>query len=246
VPEADWTLSSQSCKSYIDEKVRLKVMSFDMYWWDLKSIRKGKSAFASGKLIADSHKEEPIDLLGFQESEDADFTLETAGLRDEFQVISGKGALAMAYRKENWAVMDQGQTGIGADVNLDGARDVQWVRLQHKETQKKVFFMNTYGPGPVNTGGLCGNEATAFNMLKAAALNSHTEDAIVLVGDFNADSQSPMLSTLGQHLHHAYSGSFADGVDNFFTSCGPESVREKKNLGPASSEHDALHVVFEV
>merc|ERR1719432_450341 len=69
-------------------------------------------------------------------------------------------------------------------------RGAHWVRLSEKSTGNKLFVINHHGPLPVNTGGVCGGEATAYNLLKIIEANSEAGDALLFMGDFNADGGS--------------------------------------------------------
>ena len=124
-----------------------------------------------------------------------------------------------------------------------GRRSVLWARFRNIETGAMVFFMNHHGPLPVNSGGLCGGRATAYNILRVAGYFAHPGDDVVLVGDFNADPTSMTIKELSNHLGRAYTGKSFNGVDNFFTSCG--RLAHVQNLGTGGSDHDALRATFD-
>merc|ERR1719188_1569160 len=44
----------------------IKVLSYNLYWWNLYDVHKGRDDSAA-KLIASSHESKPFDLMGFQE-----------------------------------------------------------------------------------------------------------------------------------------------------------------------------------
>mmetsp|Transcript_103838 Transcript_103838/g.278953 ORF Transcript_103838/g.278953 Transcript_103838/m.278953 type:complete len:121 (-) Transcript_103838:117-479(-) len=119
-----------------------------------------------------------------------------------------------------------------------------WARLQHHETGQVVFFLNHHGPLPVDTGGMCGGEATAFNLLKLIATTAHAGDVVVLVGDFNAGPETETLKSLRTRLHPVYTGTSFGGVDHVLSSC--TTVISNRNLGSGGSDHDALETVIQL
>lgn len=78
-----------------------------------------------------------------------------------------------------------------------------WVRLQHVTTKQVVFFINHHGPLPVQSGGRCGGEATAFNILELIAIQAREGDVVVLTGDFNAGADSETVKQLSTRMHKA-------------------------------------------
>mmetsp|Transcript_22692 Transcript_22692/g.71376 ORF Transcript_22692/g.71376 Transcript_22692/m.71376 type:complete len:324 (-) Transcript_22692:51-1022(-) len=184
--------------------------------------------------------------MGFQECEDITAVLRGAGLFEQFGAFAGDGsatgAICMAYRRASWLLLSHGMSHVAED-NL-GKRAAQWMRLSHAATGKTVFFMNHHGPLPVNTGGRCGGPATAFNLLQLAALNAQPGDAIIIVGDFNANGDSLTVQHLQWRLHRVYAGAFGSGIDNVFSNVGPAAVKETRNLGCGGSDHDALSAVL--
>lgn len=57
-----------------------------------------------------------------------------------------------------------------------------WARLRNRETNHTMMFVNHHGPLPVGTGGRCGGEATAFNLLKLIAVEAYMGDAWARLG----------------------------------------------------------------
>lgn len=252
-PAANWTLRCESTS------FRLSVVSYNLFWWNLFGDRHGNRGSA-GKLLAGAYEAEPFDLVGFQECQDVALVLRDAGLEDAFGTVVGKReividghckqelgcrAIALAYRKSRWALLQNGITEVAEDSPLQfyGRRSVLWARFRNIETGAMVFFMNHHGPLPVNSGGLCGGRATAYNILRVAGYFAHPGDDVVLVGDFNADPTSMTIKELSNHLGRAYTGKSFNGVDNFFTSCG--RLAHVQNLGTGGSDHDALRATFD-
>lgn len=246
VPQSGWSLDSCG-RGPGEDKIRIKVLTYNLYWWNLFGVRKGNHG-SSSRLIAKSSSQAPIDFMAFQECEDVARVLSDAGLTGEYQALPAQHALAVAYRKADWLLLAQGDSSVAEDRpdQWYGRRDGQWARFRHHATARTVFFINHHGPLPVNSGGVCGGRATASNILKVIAAQAHANDAIILAGDFNAAGNSEAVRLLSGRLHHVYGGTKFGGVDHIFNSCGSGSVLETVNLGDGGSDHDALSVVLQV
>merc|ERR1712083_436168 len=114
------------------------------------------------------------------------------------------------------------------------------MRLQHVASGKVLLFLNHHGPTPVNSGGLCGGSSTAFKLLKLIAATAQQGDAIVMVGDFNADDSCQTIRRLQERLN----GANKHGLDNIFSNMPASAIQSADNLGSGGSDHDALSVVF--
>jgi len=236
---------------------RIKVLTYNLYWWNLFGQGGGRGGVA-GKNIANYSKDEPFDLMGFQECEDVAWPLrdaKAAGMPGDYATIVGQHAIALAYRKEAFDLLEQGSADVAEDGAAQhfGRRSVIWVRLTHKASKRPIFFINHHGPTPVNSGGICGSSGTSYNLLKAVAENARVGDAVVLVGDFNAWSNDPegkWLEEVGRldcHIPHVFSNPVIDdvwGIDNFFATC--LTAVQKQVMPKGGSDHNALSVVFEV
>lgn len=223
--------------------VQVKVMTYNLFWWNLFQIRKGNGDSAS-TLIRQASMPEPYDIMGFQECEDPFLVIGHAGLSNEYEILkdtsSKSAALCIAVRKGSWAILARGLSTVAEDQKY-GLRQAQWVRLRHMSSGKTVFFVNHHGPLPMNSGGICGGYATAHRLLQVVAANGHPGDAIVLLGDFNAGDTSQTIQFVEQHLHRVFHGTTLDGADNVFSNVAQASVQ---NLGSGGSDHDALSVVL--
>lgn len=231
-PASGWSLKS-SCSG----GTQLKVLTYNLFWWNLFGQRGGNGGSA-GKLIA---KNGPYDLIGFQECDDVKRVLGDAGLLGTHAYVIGGHATAIAYEKAAWSLLSSGKDDVAEDRPEQhyGRRGVGWARLRHRASGKVVFAVNHHGPLPVNTGGKCGGKATAYNMLRVIGRNAEAGDMKVLMGDLNADKNSATQSALKDHMHRIT----YDWVDAIFASCPGESSR---NLGNGGSDHDAIEAVFKI
>lgn len=240
-PRQGWAL--RACGA--GRGLQAKFLTYNLYWWNLFRLRNGNGGSA-GRVIAEGSRDRPFDVMGFQECEDIYRVLGDAGLLGEFGALSGPHAMCLAFRHTAWNLLSEGARDVGEDRQDQwyGTRAVMWVRLQHKDTGDVVFFANHHGPLPVHTGGRCGGEATAYNMLQLIATEAQVGDTIVLVGDFNSGPQSDTVRSFNGHLTNVLTGSAFGGVDNVFTSC--QSALGTRNLGSGGSDHDALEVVMQL
>mmetsp|Transcript_1148 Transcript_1148/g.2229 ORF Transcript_1148/g.2229 Transcript_1148/m.2229 type:complete len:431 (+) Transcript_1148:68-1360(+) len=232
IPIGGWDLR-KSCSG----GTQVKVLSYNLFWWNLFGQRGGNGGSA-GRLIA---RNGPFDIMAFQECDDVWRVLGDAGLSSSHEVSVANHATAIAYEKNIWQELASGSEDVAEDNRFQyyGRRGVGWVRLLHKTSGKVVFVVNHHGPLQVNTGGKCGMEATAYNMLKVIGQHAQTSDASVLLGDLNADRNSATQSTLRNYLYQAAH----DWVDAIFGSCQAIS---SQNLGNGGSDHNAIEAVFDI
>lgn len=232
--------------------LQVRVLTYNLYWWNLMGIRHANGG-APFKIIDDSGRTTPYDVMAFQECEDAEWVLERAGLIAEYVSFSGLGtkttAICMAFRKASWELLAHGSGLVAEDARgpqYFGKRAAQWARLRHMITGKILFFMNHHGPLPVNSGGSCGGLGTVYNLLTLIRRNAHEGDAIILAGDFNADTASSTVTHLEQRLHRAFTGTALGGIDSVFSNLLDSSVVSTANLGGGGSDHDALSIILEL
>jgi len=230
VPHAGWQLRS-TCGSGPE----VRVLSYNLFWWNL-FIERGGNGRSAGRLIQANG---PFDIMGFQECEDAPRVLRDAELGSSYVALPGRHATAIAYRAAAWEELSSGHEDVAEDrpEQYYGLRGAGWARLRHKQSGHTVFVMNHHGPLPVNTGGKCGGEATAYNLLRLAGRHAAPGDAVILLGDINADVNSATQQTLRERLHRLAH----DWVDAVFASCPGLSSR---NLGSGGSDHNAIEAVL--
>lgn len=169
---------------------------------------------------------------------------------DQYTLYPGMGtvttAICMAFLTRNWEHLAHGGMLVAEDSPAEhyGQRAVQWVRVRHRSAGRMVFFMNHHGPTPVNSGGKCGGGVIANRMLSVIHANAAPGDAVVLVGDFNADAGSPTIQGLLTQLQRVFGGTVFGGIDNIFANAGATRVVGERILGHGGSDHDALALVL--
>lgn len=231
--------------------LQVKLLTYNLFWWSLFGEREGNHGSAS-RLIAQSGQPQMHDVMAFQECMDPDRVLREAGLSSQYTIFPGDGsgaaATCMAFHTSTWTLMEHGSEYVAEDKEEQyfGRRAAQWLQLRHKVSGHGLFFMNHHGPLPVNSGGQCGGRGTAYNLLQLIAKHAQHGEAIILVGDFNADAASATIRHLEERLDKAYEGSSLGGIDNVFSNLQKSSVVEAINLGKGGSDHDALSVIFEI
>jgi endonuclease/exonuclease/phosphatase family metal-dependent hydrolase len=229
---------------------RVKVLSYNLYWWNLFKARKGNKASA-GKLISASSSAVAFDVMGFQECQDPRLVLADAALLPYYQFFLGPHSTCVAFRNGTWALLGRGDREVAEDGTwiknqYYGRRSGQWLRLRHLTSGRILFFVNHHGPLPVNSGGTCGGVATAYNLLNIVNDHAQKGDAVIIVGDFNAVANSTTVTNVQTELHKLYEGSTFGGVDNMFANVNAQHVVERSNYGGGGSDHAALGMVLEL
>merc|ERR1719336_2396711 len=246
VPPPQWNL--KSCPA--SGTTSVKVLTYNLFWWNLFNRHHGSDRSA-GRLISRTGGPEKYDVMGFQECEDVWRVLSDAGLgSSEYDAIGGGRAIAVAWRRTKWVVLQHDSVDVGEDSRDQyyGKRAAMWVRLKHNDDGKTVFFMNHHGPLKVSQGGGCTGSATALNILKVIAENAHTSDVIIVVGDFNAALGSSRVQEMERRLSKVHSGRIFGGVDHIFSNCGDRGKGQtlEKGDGYYKSDHDALSADFSI
>lgn len=244
-PIEGWSLGCPGASDGVPS-VEVRLLTYNLFWWNLFHDRNGNDGSA-GKLIAAaaSAPAAAFDFMGFQECEDVERVMHDANLSSTFGTYPNTDvAIAIAYNIARWEALTSGTAQVAEDQEVEGQyyvrRSVLWARFRERTTDRIVFFANHHGPLQVNTGGLCGGPATAYNLLRVISFHAHPGDAILLVGDFNADPTAGTIRTLAEHLDLAYTGEKFNGVDNIFAACAQISEQGGQNLGSGGSDHDAL------
>mmetsp|Transcript_29628 Transcript_29628/g.91206 ORF Transcript_29628/g.91206 Transcript_29628/m.91206 type:complete len:462 (-) Transcript_29628:265-1650(-) len=225
---------------------KAKILSYNLFWWNLYEDR-GSNGNSAGWLIKGSMQDRPYDFMGFQECKNPWSVLSPVGLLQEYNVLQGMHDTCAAYRK-TWQMLAHGVADVSEDLphNFYGRRGTLWMRLKHTSTGQTVLFLNHHGPLSINSGGVCGGKATAENILKIAATHGKKGDAIILVGDFNANAASLTIQTLQRHLKQVFNGLVFGGIDNIFANVDLAAVVSTKKLGSGGSDHNALSTVLQL
>lgn len=238
--------------SPVGEPLRVRVLSYNPEWWHVIE-QLGGNGNSAAQLISTAGRAQPFDIIGFQEFYDPWWGMTRPGydaselLRDYIYVrgeTGGPVGTIIGFRNESWSLLSKGQHFVAEDQQgpvYFGKRIVLWARLWHRQSGHTVFFMNHHGPLSVNSGGVCGGDVTAHNLVQAAVDNAAPGDAIILVGDFNADDSSRTVAQLDSVLHHTFSG-----IDHIFTNLGEANVACRGALGNGGSDHDAINVVLDL
>jgi hypothetical protein len=236
VPDANFSL--MACPNL---GMRIKAITYNLFWWNLFGQRGGNRGSA-GKLVKAAVDDEPFDLAGFQECDDPNWIMGDAGMsRNDYDYVRW-GSNTLVFHSGRFEKLAAGEDKFAQDFGrFNYQRGAHWARLQERETGNIIFVMNHHGPLPVNSGGICGGEATAYNMLSLIKQHSEPGDALLFMGDFNADGGSRTVQTMKGYMHHVMS----DWVDNFFSNCGGDAVKVTKNLGRGGSDHNALMTIIE-
>lgn len=246
VLNATWRL--QSCPAASDRALRVKALTYNLFWWNLFG-RRGGNGGSAGRLMREAAAAGRFDILGFQEADHIRWPMDDAGFgEDEYSTESALG-MAIAWRKLSWERLSSGIVRVAEDMPGGyGRRGILWMRLRSLTNRRTLLFANHHGPLPVGTGGICGGEATAYNILSLLEREARDGDAIILTGDFNAGEQTATVETLtvGGRLHKIFTGRSFGGVDHFFSNCDNSAVVEKRNLGSGGSDHDALMVILDL
>eukprot|EP00933_Yihiella_yeosuensis_P035627 TRINITY_DN2922_c0_g2_i1.p1 TRINITY_DN2922_c0_g2~~TRINITY_DN2922_c0_g2_i1.p1 ORF type:complete len:513 (-),score=73.85 TRINITY_DN2922_c0_g2_i1:272-1810(-) len=229
-----------------DNAVQVQILSYNLFWWNLFKIHGGRSA---GDLIKRNTEQRPFDVMGFQECENTSLIMDPVGLQSTYRMFLHKAhAICMGYHSGVWDLIAKGEADVADDMRTEyyGKRAVQWMRLQHKQSDLKLFFVNHHGPLSVNSGGECGGKSTAYNIMKVMAKHGGRGDTLVLVGDFNANAASKTIQSFWPHMLHVYNSPSFGGVDNVFSNADRSQVKSKRDLGSGGSDHHAIEVVLEI
>lgn len=236
------------CEIPIGNSTRVSVMTYNLNWWNLFERQGGGHA---ASLLSSASLQDPwVDVIAFQECGDITRVLSDAGLSASYQPVESWRGLSLIYKTSMWNMLESGKDDVAEDAPSQyyGRRSILWMRLRHTQTNRVVAFVTHHGPLPVNSGGRCGGVATGRRILQSISRLSQTVEALILMGDFNANVQSETLAVLqgdGNGLHRVVSGSAYGGVDHIFTRC-ESSVGKTLNFGNGGSDHDAMGVVLQL
>merc|ERR1711972_639974 len=112
----------QAPKPKMPPGVKVKVLTFNLYWWKLFDQGKPggfyKTAPGNGasalNLVSASGRPVPYDVMGFQECEDENWVLRHAGLWGQYTTFRDR-ACCMAFRKATWQLESRGVGSVAKD-----------------------------------------------------------------------------------------------------------------------------------
>lgn len=229
----DFKLNDGKC----DSGEELKILSYNLFWWNLFKKRGGAGGSAGKNMKATG----PFDLIGFQECEDVNRVLRDASMSDTMAPETGGHAVCLAYDKKKFKLLSKGKKEVAEDERAQhyGKRGVMWARLEETSGKKRtILFASHHGPLRVNSGGMCGGKATAWNLLHVLKDNSKEDDVIIIVGDFNADQNSETQKELVKFMNRVGS----DWVDTIMTNC----KGSWKTLPKGGSDHHAVMATIKI
>jgi len=240
IPSKDWIIKKEST-----HRNKVKILSYNLFWWNLYGKRQGNQASAS-KLISNSNNKQEFDILGFQECENIDMVLSQANIKNDYTSYNCGHAVAIAFNNKKWTLLSKGTVDVAEDKKSQyyGKRIIGYVRILNKQTNAVVFFINHHGPLPVNSGGLCESEAVVYNILKTIGTEARKSDSIILVGDFNADKNSKTIQKLKEYMYDVFSSNSFGGVDHIFSN--NNDVIFTENLGNGGSDHEAITATISI
>eukprot|EP00929_Paragymnodinium_shiwhaense_P120607 TRINITY_DN92585_c0_g1_i1.p1 TRINITY_DN92585_c0_g1~~TRINITY_DN92585_c0_g1_i1.p1 ORF type:complete len:474 (-),score=91.69 TRINITY_DN92585_c0_g1_i1:149-1570(-) len=196
------------------------VVSFNLYWWCVSGTQRcGFNADGRGfqKLYERIWKNQPFDLIGFQECDNLEQIVENSGYAsclDYYKppVVEGADG-GMAWNNRKYTLLKKGSELAGIDKY--GKRRINWVRLA-VNGGGTVFFANTHGPlfecdGPAGI-------AVGDAYLKAIRDNMQQGDHLIFTGDFNCGSATSTVQRVNAELHNAITGNSYGGADHIFTN----------------------------
>jgi len=208
---------------------KITIVSYNLYWWNVQQNNR------FGDIHSRISGEQPFDLIGFQECEDAQSIVQGAGMTG-FDYYMGPNKPSANPAPLAWStsvfekVSGPGHVKVAQDQY--GDRIMTWVRLRHQATGVMVFFANTHGPL-----GNCGSELGA-NWVSAVNDNKEQGDLAFMTGDFNCGSGSAAMNRI--------QGAFADGVDvgidHILSDVAPDAGSGSRNGSP--SDHPLVKGSF--
>lgn len=225
-------------------ELKVKVLSYNLEWW-------ATGGGAASTVVTGSSRQTPYDAMGFQECNNPWQLLWQAGIQHEYEAMHvnhGRAVdLCIVYRNATWTLLARGEQSVANDKTF-GARYAMWVRLEHIRTKERLFFMNHHGPLPLNSGGTSGGPATASALLDLVIQHAAEGDAVILVGDFNADGGSLTVRQLECRLSHVAWGDKYNGIDNVFANVKFSHIANGhgKTLHGGDSDHNALSVSIDL
>lgn len=214
------------------------IVTQNLYWWNLFGQRHGGNFFQ----VFGGYG--PFDIMFFQECDHVNQITSGLGLSSTFTTYGPAKAVALAWRHERFHVLEKGWRNVGEDSRSQyyGKRAVVWARLQDKRPEshgRTLWIGSHHGPLPVNTGGQDGGQTVADNIMKLISDTRRDGEAVILAGDFNADSNSSTIKALRAA---GLNDRADDWVDHVFTlELGDATTTIVRDTG---SDHRGIKMSF--
>lgn len=241
------------------KKSSIGLLTFNLEWWHTFDEAANPKTYKDldgnnmTKFISELATAQNLELMVFQECNDLEYVLHASpALRGLYKGLHSDKGTGIAFKTADFELLDDGYSLVAEDAKAVywGLRTLQWARLKHVVSGMVVFLANHHGPLPINSGGICGGEIVAFNILQLIETHGKAGDVVVLAGDFNACPDSATIEKMKVRLNHVFNGSADGGVDNVFVNIDPGSVINTTNLGNGygngASDHSALSIFFEL
>lgn len=219
----------------VSEGAGFSVVTQNLYWWKLFDQRGG------GNFFEMFGRYKPYDIMLFQECGSVSRIRDGLGLRNTHNYYDAQHGLAISWNKARFEEISRGFREVGEDrPGLWGSRGVAWMRLKDNQSAGRTLWVGSHhGPLPINTGGRTGGSRVAANLLALVADTREAGDAVILAGDFNADTGSSTVAGLkrgGLELRAS------DWVDHVFTQrLGEATTKIIYNTG---SDHRGIKLTF--
>ncbi len=200
-------LAMVACSPSSDTRSELKVMSYNIRC--ITTTDQGELSWEERKIgsITMINQERP-DIIGYQETglSQCEYLYENLPQYDHVEIGCEEGDLPVGiehilvmWLKEKYELLDWGyfwlsETPDEMSRGWDGmyCRAVTWVQLREKSTEKELYCFNTHYD---HVGDVARYESSKLSVEKIKEIAGEDATAF-LIGDFNIDLYTPMVSAL--------------------------------------------------
>lgn len=214
------------------------IVTQNLFWWNLFDKHHGGNFFDVFKGYG------PFDIMAFQECDNVNRIVSGLGLSSTFTAYGPAHAVALAWSHVRFTELGRGYRDVGEDGKSQyyGKRGVVWARLRDNNSAshgRTMLVMSHHGPLPVNTGGQGGGQEVANNIMKLISDERQNNEPVILMGDFNADSNSSTIKALRAA---GLDDRADDWVDHVFTQgLGSSTTTIVRSTG---SDHRGIKMSF--
>eukprot|EP00435_Cladocopium_sp_Y103_P011829 s1932_g3.t1 len=202
-----------SCAESEDRKATVKVVSYNLYWWNAFGLK--ENGWKRDGILRNIKSDLRPDTIGFQECDSPELLKSRTGLE-----VASKfaGAQGIMVKPEKFRVLSAGSRDLEATGRW-GKRYMTWARLEDPQNQHRFWHFNTHWCVHSNASHVCDEDTRyrgAKTMVKAIhELVGSPPEPVVVTGDFNAemDERGP------QHfLKSGFKLAVNEWVDSIFYS----------------------------